>query len=47
LFLKNKKFFFIKQYKKNNKLIKETDKSLKKGPVIKKNGIQQNNTTGK
>ena len=35
------------QYIKNNKLINEIDKSLKKGPVIKKKGINENNITGK
>ena len=29
------------------KLINETDKSLRKGPVIKKNGIKENRITGK
>ena len=28
-------------------LINETDKSGKKGPVIKKKGIKENNTAGK
>ena len=37
----------MKQKIKNNKLINETAKSLKKGPVIKKNGIKENNKTGK
>lgn len=47
IFLKKEKFFFLKQYIKNNKLISETDKSLKKGPVIKKKGIKENKITGK
>lgn len=47
IFLKKEKFFFLEQYIKNNKLISETDKSLKKGPVIKKKGINENKITGK
>lgn len=35
------------QYTKNNKLINETVRSLNKGPVIKKNGINENKITGK
>ena len=34
------------QQVKNNKLINETEKSLKKGPVIRKKGIKANNITG-
>ena len=30
----------------NNRPINETDKSLKKGPVIKKKGIKENKKTG-
>ena len=35
------------QYIKNNMLIIDIDKSLRKGPVIKKKGIKENNITGR
>ena len=41
-----KSFFFLKQYVKKNKLIKDTDKSLRNGPVIKKKGIKENKIIG-
>ena len=47
MFLKYEKLFFLKQYIKYIKAINEIDKSLKKGPVIKKIGIKQNKVTGK
>ena len=48
--IKKIKIFFFKkvcslliiQYDKNNMLIKDIEKSLKNGPVIKKNGIKEN-----
>ena len=36
----------IKQYITNIKLINDTARSLKNGPVIKKNGINENNIIG-
>tara|TARA_B100001057_G_C22535686_1_gene827551 strand:+ start:660 stop:770 length:111 start_codon:yes stop_codon:yes gene_type:complete len=35
------------QYIKNIRLIRVTDKSLRKEPVIKKKGISENNKDGK
>lgn len=46
MFLKNEKFLFLIQYNMNIKLINETDKSLRKGPVIKKKGNNENNIIG-
>ena len=46
MLFKVRKLFFLMQYIKNNKLIDETDKSLKNGPVIKNNGIKENNKVG-
>ena len=45
--MKKEKFFFLKQYDKNDTLINEIEKSLKNGPVIKKKGINENNNVGK
>ena len=41
------KNFFFYTMKKNNKPIRDIDKSLKNGPVIQKIGIKQNKMVGK